>query len=345
MTLQWESIDRVSLGVVALIILLTFIVFFPLLKVVVLALSLAIVLIPYHEKLISSISPAISAFVLTLLVVMLGLLGVTLTIHTLYNNLDYLLYLINTIIKGFTGTAGSFLHQLPDLGFEKMIENLFISTEDALYSYIVMIPGIAFDLLIFFVCLSLFIYLGPDVGVQINRIIPDRSRENLMMIWRRAFDTLYSIYIVHVIIAILTLLLAIPFFWLLGFEEWVFLSILCGIFAFIPFLGPSALLVFLGLYCLVIGDYRTLILLLFVGYPLLGIFTDMYLRPVLMGKRVQINAVIIFIGFFGGLIVMGIVGFILGPFLLSLIVGGFHMLVRELDMVAESPGDTPAPKG
>jgi len=71
----------------------------------------------------------------------------------------------------------------------------------------------------------------------------------------------------------------------------------------------------------------------------------MYLRPVLMGKRVEIHPVIIFIGFFGGMATMGLVGFILGPLLLSLLIGGYQIVVQEICLLPVCPEESPATKG
>ncbi|MCP1661463.1 MAG: AI-2E family transporter [Methanocalculus sp. MSAO_Arc1] len=331
MGFQWGSIDRVSLFVVALIALITFLAFFPLVKVVVFALSLAVVLIPAQEYLSRRITPALSAFFLTSGVVLLGFSAVVFTFSVLYDNMDYLIGIISSILEGL---QPSLMAELPveidTLGLDDMINNLLLSIQDAIYVYLSMIPGAAVQLLLFILSLSILIYSGPGIKADVNRMIPAASRDNILVIWQRVYDTLYSIYVVHVSIAILTFILAIPFFWILGFEHIFFYSVLCGLFALIPFLGPVFILGFLAVYALSIGDFRALLLIIFVGYPVLCVFTDIYLRPVLMGKRVEIHPVIIFIGFFGGMAVMGIVGFILGPLLLSLMIGGYQIAVQEI---------------
>lgn len=337
MSLNWKSADRVSIGIIALIALITFLAFLPLLKVVVLALSVAVVLIPFQEWLSKRISPALSAFLLTLLVVTVGFLAIVITFNVMYQNMDYLISLISSILDGLRPEA------LPELtgvistfGFEEMIDNLLLSIKAALFAYLSLIPTLAIQLLLFVLALSIFIYSGPGLKSDFHNMIPEKSRKNVMVIWKRVYDTLYSIYIVHFSIAILTFFLALPFFWILGFEHVVFYSVLCALFALVPFLGPSIILLFLALYALSIRDFRAVLLIAFIGYPLLGVFTDLYLRPVMMGKRVEIHPVVIFIGFFGGMATMGLIGFILGPLLLSLVIGGYQIAVQEL-------GGVPAP--
>lgn len=337
MALRWKSADHVTLGIVALIALITCIAFFPLAQVIVLALSLAVVLIPFQEQLSKKISPAISAFLITLAVVTVGFLAVVITFNVLYQNMDYLISIISIILDGLKPEAISDLPvPLSGIGLEGMIDNLLISVKESLFMYLSLIPTLAVQLMLFILSLSIFIYSGPGLKSDFHTMIPDRSRKNVMVIWKRVYDTLYSIYIVHFSIAILTFFLALPFFWILGYEHVLFYSVLCALFALIPFLGPVVILAFLALYALSIRDFRAVLLIIFIGYPLLGALTDLYLRPVMMGKRVEIHPVVIFIGFFGGMTVMGIVGFILGPLLLSLIIGGYQIAVQEL-------GGVPAP--
>lgn len=345
MVLRWKSADRVTLGVVALIAIITLLAFLPLVKVIVLALSLAVVLIPFQERISERISPALSAFCITLGVVTIGFLAVLLTFNVLYTNMDYLISLINSILDGFrTESTSDLITRFPDLGLESLIDSVLLSLKQTLFSYLTLVPGVAVEMLIFILALSIFIFSGPGMKADLNAMIPDSSRRNILVIWKRVYDTLYSIYIVHFSIAILTFFLALPFFWVLGFDHIVFYAVLCALFALIPFLGPVFILAFLALYAFSIRDIKALLLIIFIGYPMLCVFTDMYLRPVLMGKRVEIHPVIIFIGFFGGMAVMGLVGFILGPLLLSLLIGGYQIVVQEIIGVHPISAEPPAPK-
>jgi len=68
----------------------------------------------------------------------------------------------------------------------------------------------------------------------------------------------------------------------------------------------------------------------FIGYPLLSGWIDFYYRPVMMGKRVAINPVLMMIGIFAGLPFMGVLGFIIGPVLIALVVTGYKILEEEM---------------
>jgi predicted PurR-regulated permease PerM len=154
-------------------------------------------------------------------------------------------------------------------------------------------------------------------------------------------DTLYSLYIVHVIISMLTFFLAYGFFLILGYGHEMFYAMLCAVFALIPFLGPVLILMFVGLYALCISDWYGAILISTVGYFFICVMTDMILRPKLIGKRIQIRPILMFLGFFGGAMTMGLLGFVLGPVLLVLGITGYEIFFKEMrQMKTPEPADT-----
>jgi predicted PurR-regulated permease PerM len=83
-----------------------------------------------------------------------------------------------------------------------------------------------------------------------------------------------------------------------------------------------------------------LMLLILIGYPVVCAFPDLFIRPVLMGRRTCIHPVIMWIGFVGGLYTLGLVGFVLGPLILVLLITGFHILKgdHETCMVGRKRG-------
>jgi predicted PurR-regulated permease PerM len=83
---------------------------------------------------------------------------------------------------------------------------------------------------------------------------------------------------------------------------------------------------FLAVYAVSISDTTALLLIIFIGYPVVCAFPDLFIRPVLMGRRTCIHPVIMWIGFVGGLYTLGLVGFVLGPLILVLLITGYHIL-------------------
>jgi predicted PurR-regulated permease PerM len=143
-------------------------------------------------------------------------------------------------------------------------------------------------------------------------------------------NTIYALIIVQISAAIISFLLAIPFFLILGVDDPLLFATLVGLAMLIPLIGAQIMILFFALYFLSTGDTRNAIITLLVGYPLLSGWIDFYYRPVMMGKRVAIPPVMMMIGIFAGVPFTGIVGFIVGPVLVALAVTGSKLLGDEL---------------
>ena len=115
-------------------------------------------------------------------------------------------------------------------------------------------------------------------------MLPENLKEPVRHLTHTAVDTLYAIYVVQLIIVIITLILALPFFYFLGFEHVLFFSTLAGLLKIVPILGPSILMAFLAVYAISISDMTALVLLILIGYPVVCAFPDLFIRPVLMGQ-------------------------------------------------------------
>jgi predicted PurR-regulated permease PerM len=142
-------------------------------------------------------------------------------------------------------------------------------------------------------------------------------------------DTLYAIYIVQIAIAVLTFFIALPVFYLLGYGNIIFYSFLAAFCELIPVLGSSVAFILIGTYALALGDTRGVFILFFLGYLIVSCVPEIYVRPVLVGRRVKIHPLIMFIGIISGILTMGLAGFVLGPVIIVLIITSYRMYVQE----------------
>jgi predicted PurR-regulated permease PerM len=133
--------------------------------------------------------------------------------------------------------------------------------------------------------------------------------------------------------------LAIPFFIFLGYGHVLFWATMCGLFQLIPFLGPQIIILFLLIYELLLGDIRAVILTVCVGYPLISGFADFYFRPKMMAKRTAIHPVLMMIGIFGGMMLMGTLGIVFGPLFVALTVSAYSLIINPLYEINESLND------
>jgi predicted PurR-regulated permease PerM len=192
------------------------------------------------------------------------------------------------------------------------------------------------EAMVFFLSLYLFVAEGDRVYHELVDRLPLDLQGLAEQLAARGTDTLYAIYVVEVAIAVITFLIAIPFFIFLGYGHVLFLAAIAGIFQLVPILGQWFIMLILGIYALAIGDLRGAVIVAFVGYPLVSAFPDVYLRPVLSGRQAGIHPVVMWIGIFGGLEALGAVGFVLGPLILTLFIAGYRYLIDRSGAAASN---------
>lgn len=113
-------------------------------------------------------------------------------------------------------------------------------------------------------------------------------------------------------------------FWLLGFDNVIFLTVLTFILALLPLVGAFIVWVPVVGYLVAIGSFGTAIIL-FVYGSIVSI-SDFYTRPIVIGHSAELNSAIIVIGVFGGLVVFGPVGLLIGP----VVLGGSKVTIEAL---------------
>lgn len=323
--------DNFSIVVVCAVFLLILILARNYLFIGIFALSLAVVMLPLHRRMIGKLPAWLSAGILTTVITGAIVAACMAIVIVLLSDVDYLVEMFRTIFSAFTQVldpvaAGTYTDSLVTY-VSNLLTTLF---PKLLISAAGFVPQVLIDMVIFYALLYVCILFGDRVWGDIWSVLPETARPNIGLMAEKTRDILYSLYIVHVFIAVLTFFLAYGFFMLLGYGHVPFYAMLCAVFALIPFLGPVMVLIFVGVYALSLGDWRGVILICTAGYFLLCVVTDIILRPKLTGRKVQIRPMLMFLGFFGGAMIMGLLGFVLGPVLLVLAITGYEIFFREM---------------
>ncbi|MDO8842289.1 MAG: AI-2E family transporter [Methanocalculus sp.] len=327
--------DRNIVLCVGAIMVVAALAFWELLGVIIIAGTLAVVLLPIQRFLTRKINPFISSFLIASLVVLIASSAIGFTIAIFYTHADYISYLIDTILTWFgaIGAAGT-----PTISQTEMNDWIILQLDTLSAwstSLVYQAPMILVKILIFLMALMAFLYKSDEIYTELIGVLPGRLSSACVEVSKVAVDTLYAIYVVHIITAIITFLLAVPFFYFLGYDYVLFYATLAALFQLVPILGPSLLMVFLGIYAVSIGDLRSAALIAIIGYPIVCAMPDLLFRPLIMGMRAKLNPLLMWIGFFGGLAVMGLIGFILGPLFIALVAAGYAVLIRELRTAKE----------
>jgi len=324
--------DLVPFVIMMAILVATLIIFWKLLDVVVLAISIAIVLFPLHTYCMRYTNRYFSAALITVFVFVALVAAAILCISILSNNSSTLQEVVDTIERWVQNPStdprvfGLPVERVQVSTWLEQAKSIFFRYWTLLFSDI---TTIALKIIVFFGSLYVLLVHGEHLKKRIMAGIPESIRIRMQKMADGIVDTLYAIYVVHIGIAALTFVIAIPFFWFLGYGNILFYSFLCAFCELIPVLGSSIVFIFLGTYALSIGDINGVLILFFFGYIGVSALPEIYVRPVLMGRRVKLHPLLMLIGFFGGLITMGMAGFVLGPVVIVLLFNGYKILIEE----------------
>jgi len=133
-------------------------------------------------------------------------------------------------------------------------------------------------------------------------------------------------------------------FAILGIQGAVFWGVVMVLLSVLPAVGaglvwlPAALLLLAG------GDWVQGLILLAYGVLVIGL-ADNLLRPVLVGRDTQMPDYLILLSTLGGLTLVGITGFVLGPVIAALFLATWQMFEEDSDGAAVVSGREPAGAG
>jgi predicted PurR-regulated permease PerM len=324
--------DQLPSILLILLIIIAFAVFWSIMDMVLLAASLAIVLLPLHHRLSHHMRPWASAVVMTLAVFGIFSAMTLITLAIFSANSETLIHMFSTIGNWLNDPLTNPLtYGIP---FSKSSIFSLLNEGTALFidykkTLIAFLPIILFKMFVFFFTLFMLFLKGDKIKIKIFSHIPGALKKYIHRFSDVTVDTLYAIYFVQIAIAVLTFFIALPVFYLLGYGDIIFYSYFAAFCELIPILGSSVAFILIGAYAQAIGDTRGVLILFFLGYLIVSLVPEIYVRPVLVGRRVKINPVIMFIGIVGGILTMGLAGFVLGPLIMVLVITSYRMYTED----------------
>lgn len=327
-----RSNDLFPFAVIGIITLIAFVVFWSVMDMVLLGGSLAIVLMPLHHRLSLRARPLFSAALITVLVFSAFAGTALVTVRILNANAGTLSGMFSAVGTWLNDPATSPVAYGVPFGKPTLSNllakgtSLFLNFEQTLMDNLTLV---LFKTFVFFFSLGALLYHGDWLKERFMSRMPPVVREYVTKLSAVTADTLYAIYVVQAAIAVLTFFIALPVFYLLGYGNILFYSFLTAFCELIPVLGASATFLLIGAYALVQGDTRGVFILFFLGYLVVACLPEITVRPVLVGRRVKINPGIMFIGIIGGILTMGLAGFVLGPVMIVLLITSFRIYAGD----------------
>ncbi|MFA6363540.1 AI-2E family transporter [Methanoregula sp.] len=320
--------DLYPFFIVLFLTVVALVIFWSILDMVILGASLAVVLLPLHRRLLRYTRPVLSSAIITICLFALIVGTAWAIMMILQANAGLLNQIFATIgswldnpathpeafgVPIGRGTLSSWLSE-----GNSLFVNYWTTITDNLLR--IVLKG-----LIFFISFFLLLLKGQALKDRLFQLLPPPVKNYCDQLLPVAVDTLYVIYIVQIAIAVLTFFIAIPVFYLLGYGDILFYSFLAAFCELIPILGSSVAFIIIGAYALAKNDLYGVFILFFLGYLIVSALPEIYVRPALVGRRVKIHWLIMFVGIIGGILTMGIAGFVLGPLIIVLLIKSYRI--------------------
>src|SRR5690606_36858933 len=133
--------------------------------------------------------------------------------------------------------------------------------------------------------------------------------------------------------------------WVLGLPAVLLLTVLMAVLSLLPAVGASLVWGPVALYLLSIGDIWQAVALVAWGVLVIGL-VDNLLRPLLVGKDTQMPDYLVLISTLGGISVLGLNGFVIGPVIAALFIAAWDIFAvehQDAPPLEQPPSPSPAP--
>jgi predicted PurR-regulated permease PerM len=114
------------------------------------------------------------------------------------------------------------------------------------------------------------------------------------------------------------------FFYIAGIERVLIWGLLMVAFSIVPVVGCAIIWAPAGVILLVTGHIWQGILILAAGFLVISM-ADNLLRPILLGKDIEMHSLLIFLSTLGGIGVFGFSGFVIGPLIASFFLASWDL--------------------
>jgi predicted PurR-regulated permease PerM len=145
------------------------------------------------------------------------------------------------------------------------------------------------------------------------------SEAEVEEVFRRVADTIYAIVYGTLTVALVQGLLGGLMFWVLGLPAALLWGAVMALLAVVPVLGAFVVWAPAALFLALTGSWGKAIVLTVWGVGVVSLI-DNLLYPILVGKRLRLHTLVVFIAIVGGVPLLGSAGVILGPAALAVTV-------------------------
>jgi len=315
-----------------LILYISFLIVKPLLPYIVLAFVLGSAMYPLTKRFNERIkNKTIVAFIMILLVLVILILPLSYTVGNLINQASGVYksfdpQIIDEISDYLSGVSGKEVDVSAYLIKSiSEIRNYIISS---IPEFIESISGMVLGLFVMFFTLFYIVRDGETIKKSLSDLIPLNDEYKTKVI-EEIDKVTRGVINGQVLTAVIQGIVGGLGFFIFGVPNPIFWGFIMVILAIIPLLGTAMIWVPAGVIELMSGNYVSGVGILLFGAIIVGNL-DNLLRPRLISGKTKVHPVVILIGFLGGLKLMGIIGFIVGPVILAILLTLIRFYNRDL---------------
>jgi predicted PurR-regulated permease PerM len=181
-----------------------------------------------------------------------------------------------------------------------------------------LIKGSVYQVLGFCLTLYLLFFFLRDRAAALRAIdalspLPDARMAEL---YERLRNTIFANLYGTLAVSAAQGILGGAMFWILGISAPLLWGLIMALLSVVPVLGAFVVWIPAAVYLALAGSWIKALVLVAWGLAVVGT-VDNLLRPILVGKRLNLHTVLAFISVVGGIVVFGPAGLVLGPIVLT----------------------------
>lgn len=326
-----NGLGRYRTGLIVLLIavlILTAVVLARVVATLFFAITIAYVLYPIRRRLVDRGVPRrIASGGLTLGASVSVIIVLAPIMNVFYRRRAEILEILRSLPDSLTVEFGEFAYTIEMSVIETMARNAITTFAVSLAQAA---PTLAMKTALFAMVVYALLLAPGASGRVFSSVIPTRYHPVIDALHVRIRNTLYAIYGLQTIMGVIAFVVAFVFFTALGYDVAFSLAVIAGLLQFLPIIGPLILIAAVGGFELAIGDPAQGVAVLVGGGIIFWLGLDTIVRPQLASRTARLPGSLYFIGFIGGLLSLGPIGFIAGPLVIA-------VLVEVIDLIA---GDT-----
>jgi len=315
-----ELETAVWIGVSLVIIYLTWQTISPVLSPLIVAVTLAYILYPIHERLSVRIGNRWSALAITgslTVVSFLFILGFALWMNDVkYSLADY----VDTFFRWLLGL------NLPPAAYD-LLQKLSQAITNRFNSYVLgytySLPKLSLQVIIMVFAFYGVLSNAKEIKREVYSLLPPSNRELALKLINRAGETLHNLLRGWLLVSIgKGTLMAVAFyiFRISDIGGSIAAGILTVVLELLPIVGGWMVWLGEAFYMFGSGELGRALAITLYGVTLISPLPDLILSKRLGKRQWGVNALVSLVGIFGGYIAFGFVGIIIGPVSLSLLI-------------------------